>query len=258
MFQPFADALKLLRKQRILPWRGNSYLFFISPLLSLFLVLLLWCLIPVSSSRLTWNLRFFVLLILMGLNLYPLLLAGWRSNSQYRILGAIRGVAQTVSYEISLALILLGFLVLMGLFTMERWFLKWRAITSLISLPLVLMWILTCVAETNRTPFDFAEGESELVSGFNIEYGSFGFTLLFLREYAIILFLSLLRGLLLFSPKEFNILGALVMLTLAAFWVWLRVTLPRHRYDLLISLAWTVLLPLSLTNLFYFLVFCAS
>lgn len=173
-------------------------------------------------------------LIGLRLTLYPILLAGWASNSTYAMVGGLRGVAQTISYEVSLALLLLR---------VFRWHMRPNFFSVLISVkgvliltsPLILLWLVRCVAETNRTPFDFAEGESELVSGFNVEYGGGGFVLIFISEYARILFLSAVTSFIFLASKPITALQLATVI--ACLWLWLRATLPRYRYDMLMGLA---------------------
>lgn len=174
----------------------------------------------------------------MGLGLFPLLVAGWSSNSSYASIGAIRGVAQTISYEVGLALILINFLIMQGSMAMENFGASgWSGLRSLAIAPACYLWVVRAVAETNRTPFDFAEGESELVSGFNIEYGRGGFALIFMAEYARILMLRGITVVILTGLYLTSLLGLCLTLGLAFWWVWVRTTLPRFRYDKLISLA---------------------
>ena len=247
VLQPFADAVKLFTKEWALPAGANALIFWLSPVLGIFLVLALWCLIPLSRVPLKWDISLLLLLTLMGLNLYPLLVAGWASNSKYATVGALRGVAQTVSYEISLALIILRLILFRSKLHLYGW-VEGLRIThfTLLAIPLLILWLISCVAETNRTPFDFAEGESELVSGFNIEYGAGGFALLFIAEYARIIFLRLLRALLLSGALYLRFTRVLVRTRVGFWWVWLRATYPRYRYDILINLAWKAILPATL------------
>jgi len=250
LLQPFADAVKLFLKERTRPFRGNWVLFLSTPALGLLLVLWIWALLPQGVERYDFSLV--ILLVLIGLSLYPLLLAGWASHRRYALIGAIRGVAQTISYEIRLALLLMA--VFRGLqrlsLTRLLRFNDWRAFRWF-SL-LILLWWVTCLAETNRTPFDFAEGESELVSGFNVEYGAGGFALIFMAEYARILGLSLLTRLFLGRKGLLSLGGLFVACGVGFAWVWARATLPRHRYDKLIDLAWKGILPLALALLLTF------
>ena len=186
------------------------------------------------------------------MGVFPLIMAGWSSNRNYASIGALRGVSQTVSYEVGFALILLvvlitgrGLRISLLMAETNYWF------KPLIFLPILGLWLVTCLAETNRTPFDFAEGESELVSGFNIEYGGVGFALIFIAEYARIYFIAGLFSVV-FIRGSVNRFFLLVRIRcLVFFWVWTRTTLPRYRYDILINLAWVSILPLALGMLIY-------
>lgn len=253
--QPFADAIKLFIKEVRPPSAVNPRLFLLAPGTIIFLALSLWALIPFLSQPISYYFSVLLILLLLGAGLYPLILAGWASNRKYAVLGAIRGVAQTISYEISLALIIFSYLVLAKKIELRGWLtLAILPIPLFITCPLIILWLISCVAETNRTPFDFAEGESELVSGFNIEYGAGGFALIFIAEYAIILLFRFIRACVIRGHKTSRLTWGLI-LVVAFWWVWIRATLPRHRYDLLIRLAWKSLLPLTLFLLVFYLLF---
>ena len=229
------------------PFRRNYLIFFLSPIIRVFFILFLWVLIPTITGFHLFIFSIILFLIIIRFGVYPLLLAGWSSNRKYALLGGLRGVAQTISYEISLALILLIFLIYFNNYNLEYIVFKSLKISLIILSPfLIIFWVVSCLAETNRTPFDFSEGESELVSGFNIEYGSGGFALIFIAEYARILFLRSLTRFLRFWWPPINILSQIFSVGLVFFWVWARATLPRFRYDLLIRLAWKSILPLTL------------
>lgn len=209
-----------------------------------------------SRGRGLTRLRVFVLAMLLRLNVYPLLGAGWGSNSKYAALGGLRAAAQTVSYEISLAFILIRFMVFWdGPRVRSGWA---RGNLNFMLGPLlvtIIPWSVTCVAELNRTPFDFAEGESELVSGFNIEYGSVKFAIIFMAEYGIIYIFSILTATLFLSPSaQFHFIGGLLGIVFMFVVIWLRATLPRFRYDLLIRIAWKTLLPSTLALSYFFLI----
>lgn len=242
LLQPFTDAIKLFAKQSESNINSNSYLFNRSPIAMFVLAVILWLIINPTGNSL-WNLPFLIFIIVLGLGVYPLLLRGWASNSKYAMIGAIRGVAQTISYEISLALFIIRLIMLNSSFGFID-FLRFQV--WLICPWMIFLWLIMAVAETNRTPFDFAEGESELVSGFNIEYGSVGFVLIFLREYAIILIFSSLSTSVLASLNFFTLTGAAIAVLVSCIWIIFRRTFPRYRYDLLISTAWKSLLPETL------------
>nr|YP_009000282.1 NADH dehydrogenase subunit 1 [Semisulcospira libertina]AHC70265.1 NADH dehydrogenase subunit 1 [Semisulcospira libertina] len=253
--QPLADAAKLLTKEIAKPTMANYSPYFVAPIFSFILALLLWQLYPSAFSvyYFKWGILFF--LCISSLNVYGTLLAGWASNSKYALLGSLRAIAQTISYEISMALILLFPLFLASTFNfieiIEDQEYVWLCF---LMMPAALLWFVTCVAETNRAPFDFAEGESELVSGFNIEYGSAGFALIFLAEYANILIMGLFSAVLFFGGNQMvffsNDLVLVMKISLFAFlFIWVRASYPRFRYDLLMSLTWKGFLPAALAFL---------
>nr|YP_009368779.1 NADH dehydrogenase subunit 1 [Thyestilla gebleri]ARN58024.1 NADH dehydrogenase subunit 1 [Thyestilla gebleri] len=253
LVQPFSDAIKLFTKEQIYPYMSNFNLYYLSPVSNLLLALVLWMCIPFLSVNVSFNLSMLYFLSISSLGVYTVMLAGWSSNSNYSLLGSLRAVAQTISYEVSLALILLSFLYLilslniLDLMKFQKyiWFI-------FLMMPLSLMWLVSSLAETNRTPFDFAEGESELVSGFNVEYSSGGFAMIFLAEYAGILFMSLICCFLFLGGDLINWLFFLKVSLMAFFWIWVRGTLPRFRYDKLMYLAWKSYLPISLNFLMMF------
>lgn len=193
ILQSFGDAIKLFIKEQTIPLISNLIPFYFAPVFSLFIVILLWSVAPLGAQFINFDLGglFFFCCTIFGV--YTLMARGWSSNRNYALLGATRGVAQTISYEVSIALIFLSFIFVIGFYNFEKFFLYQSIIWFLaVSLPIFLCWLGSILAETNRTPFDFAEGESELVSGFNIEYGRGGFALLFLAEYGRIIFISYL------------------------------------------------------------------
>nr|UJG45565.1 NADH dehydrogenase subunit 1 [Caenis horaria] len=250
--QPFADAIKLFTKEQTYPTLSNYLPYYISPIFSLFLALVIWMIMPYMMVMFNFNVGFLFFLACTSMGVYTVMIAGWSSNSNYALLGGLRAVAQTISYEVSLALILLSFIFLVGSYNLLDLGVNQEGVWFVIMMaPLALSWLASSLAETNRTPFDFAEGESELVSGFNIEYSSGGFALIFMAEYASILFMSLLFSVLFLGPTTISILLFLKLGGLAFVFVWVRGTLPRARYDKLMYLAWKVYLPLSLNYLLF-------
>nr|YP_001936657.1 NADH dehydrogenase subunit 1 [Uroctonus mordax]ACA62681.1 NADH dehydrogenase subunit 1 [Uroctonus mordax] len=243
ILQPFADAIKLFTKEHSILEFYNFFPFFISPIFGLMIALLFWFIFPSSFLMLDmkWGVIFF--LCCSSFSVYVILGAGWASNSKYASLGAYRGVAQTISYEVSFALILLSIVLMISSFNFMQ-LLKYQEymIFMLSLLPLFLAWFVSCLAETNRSPFDFSEGESELVSGFNVEYMSSGFALIFLAEYANILLMSIVTSILFFGPYFINVKTLLFSLV----FIWVRGSFPRFRYDKLMMLAWKSYLPLAL------------
>nr|YP_009073581.1 NADH dehydrogenase subunit 1 [Aeolesthes oenochrous]BAP59131.1 NADH dehydrogenase subunit 1 [Aeolesthes oenochrous] len=252
LVQPFSDAIKLFTKEQTYPFMSNFNLYYLSPVMNLFLAVFLWMCMPFVSINVSFDLSLLFFLSVSSLGVYTVMLAGWSSNSNYSLLGSLRAVAQTISYEVSLALILMSFLFLILSVDMLD-FMKYQEYVWFIFIlfPLCLMWVITSLAETNRTPFDFAEGESELVSGFNVEYSSGGFAMIFLAEYASILFMSMLCSILFLGANLNSWLFFLKLGFMAFLWVWVRGTLPRFRYDKLMYLAWKGFLPVSLNYLIF-------
>nr|YP_009185813.1 NADH dehydrogenase subunit 1 [Callicerus obscurus]ALO70430.1 NADH deshydrogenase subunit 1 [Callicerus obscurus] len=254
IMQPFSDAIKLFSKESVYPLMSNYNFYYFSPILNLFLALLLWMCMPFFSNLYSFNLGILFFLCVSSLSVYTIMIAGWSSNSNYSLLGGLRSVAQTISYEVSLSLILLSFLFLilslnlldLMIYQMYMWF-------FFLCIPLSMIWIVSSLAETNRTPFDFAEGESELVSGFNVEYSSGGFALIFLAEYASILFMSMLCVMLFMGGNFLSMFFYVKLSFMAFFWIWVRGTLPRFRYDKLMYLAWNSFLSVSLNYLFFYM-----
>nr|ATL15422.1 NADH dehydrogenase subunit 1 [Callosobruchus chinensis] len=253
LIQPFSDAIKLFTKEQNYPLMSNFNLYYFSPVLNFILSLFLWMCMPFMTVNLNFSLSSLFFLCVSSLSVYTIMLAGWSSNSNYALLGSLRSVAQTISYEVSMALILISFLFLILSLNLID-FLKYQENIwfSFFMLPLVFMWVVTSLAETNRTPFDFAEGESELVSGFNIEYSSGSFAMIFLAEYSSILFMSMICCLLFLGSNLYSLVFFMKLVFMSFFWIWVRGTLPRFRYDKLMYLAWKTYLPVSLNYLFFF------
>nr|YP_009406926.1 NADH dehydrogenase subunit 1 [Typhlatya pearsei]ASA39449.1 NADH dehydrogenase subunit 1 [Typhlatya pearsei] len=254
LLQPFADAVKLFTKEQTVPIHSNFIPYYLSPIFSLFVALLSWVIIPYNMGFTNFSLGVLFFLCCTSLGVYTVMSAGWSSNSKYSLLGCLRAVAQTISYEVSLALILLSLLMLVGGVDFSLFMNYQRYLSFLIlTFPLALIWFASCLAETNRTPFDFAEGESELVSGFNTEYSAGGFALIFMSEYASILFMSFLFIILFFGVELSSIFFYLGAVYISFCFVWVRGTLPRFRYDKLMYLAWKSFLPVALNYLLFFL-----
>lgn len=252
--QPFSDAIKLFTKEQTYPLVSNYISYYFSPIFSLFLALVIWLCIPYLTKLYSFNLGVLFFLCCTSMGVYTVIIAGWSSNSNYALLGGLRAVAQTISYEVSLALVLLSFIFLIGNYNFLSFNLYQNYVWFLvISFPLGLVWFASSLAETNRTPFDFAEGESELVSGFNVEYRSGGFALIFLAEYARILFISMLFVVIFLGSDIYSVLFFIKLAIISFIFIWVRGTLPRFRYDKLIYLAWKRFLPLSLNYLFFFI-----
>ena len=254
ILQPFCDAIKLFTKEQILPIFSNSFIYYFSPVFSLFISLFIWLCMPFLVKLYSFNLGVLFIFCCMSFGVYIVILAGWSSNSLYALLGSLRSIAQTISYEVALVIILIRILFLIGGFNLiffevyqiNLWF-------FILFFPIGIMWIISRLAETNRTPFDFAEGESELVSGFNVEYGAGGFALIFLAEYARILFISILFSLLFLGSNVLSFWFFLKLNFIAFLFIWVRGAYPRYRYDKLINMAWKSYLPIVLNFLFLFI-----
>lgn len=242
--QPVLDGVKLLLKELTIINFGNKTFYFIGSLAILVVILCLWILIP--SSWFMLEVKFLILLILglIGLTVYSSLCSGWVSNSKYSLLGGIRAAAQTISYEVSLALVVVCRVFRIKAFSISYWPIKRLRICLI---PLILLWCLTILSETNRAPFDFAEAESELVSGFNTEFLRGPFALLFIGEYGIILIFRLLTTIL-FNLANIRFLFIFCRILL------IRSCFPRFRYDKLMSLMWFKSLPIRLNYLLLMLI----
>nr|YP_011021936.1 NADH dehydrogenase subunit 1 [Engelitermes zambo]WQM47284.1 NADH dehydrogenase subunit 1 [Engelitermes zambo]WQM47297.1 NADH dehydrogenase subunit 1 [Engelitermes zambo]WQM47310.1 NADH dehydrogenase subunit 1 [Engelitermes zambo]WQM47323.1 NADH dehydrogenase subunit 1 [Engelitermes zambo] len=253
IFQPFSDAIKLFTSEQYFPLVSNYLVYYFSPVFGFFLSLLVWLLIPYLSGFISFELGLLFFLACTSLGVYTVMIAGWSSNSGYSLLGGLRALAQTISYEVSLAFILLSFVVLVCSYNLSHfYFFQVYIWLIFFSFPLSFVWFISCLAETNRTPFDFAEGESELVSGFNVEYGGGGFALIFLAEYASILFMSLLFCIIFLGCDLYSFVFYVKLAFISFLFVWVRGTVPRFRYDKLMYLAWSSFLPLSLNYLLFF------
>nr|ABO14090.1 NADH dehydrogenase subunit 1 [Girardinus metallicus] len=254
LLQPFADGLKLLTKEPIRPSTASPLLFLSAPVLAFTLALTLWAPMPIPSPMTDLNLGILFILALSSLAVYSTLGSGWASNSKYALIGALRAVAQTISYEVSLGLILLSTILLAGGFTLQTFSTAQEQTWLLLpALPLAAMWFVSTLAETNRAPFDLTEGESELVSGFNVEYAGGPFALFFLAEYANIILMNTLSATLFLGTSLNHALPELSSLTLmtkaallTTIFIWVRASYPRFRYDQLMHLTWKNFLPLVL------------
>lgn len=251
ILQPFRDAVKLLSKESISLRLVNLVIYQIRPIVILLISLFLWVSYPSFLGRFEVSLPIIYILCCLSAGVYPILGAGWSSNSKYSILGRLRAVAQTISYEVRLAIIILRLVALNSSFQLTK-LPRLEKSTILLLFPISVLWLLSAFAETNRTPFDFAEGESELVSGFNTEYSARGFVLFFLAEYRRILFIRLFFRALFLGVGDLLITLRLTTLAIVFLFIWVRGTLPRLRYDKLMELAWKTILPLSLLYLFLF------
>nr|YP_010165859.1 NADH dehydrogenase subunit 1 [Didelphis pernigra]QRV59793.1 NADH dehydrogenase subunit 1 [Didelphis pernigra] len=254
ILQPFADALKLFTKEPLRPLTSSISMFTIAPTLALTLALTIWTPLPMPNTLLDLNLGLLFILALSGLSVYSILWSGWASNSKYALIGALRAVAQTISYEVTLAIILLSIMLINGSFTLKNMLITQENMwLIMMTWPLTMMWYISTLAETNRAPFDLTEGESELVSGFNVEYAAGPFAMFFLAEYANIMVMNAITAtLFLGSPLSSNIpyinstMFTIKMLILTMAFLWIRASYPRFRYDQLMYLLWKNFLPITL------------
>ena len=264
LLQPIADAIKLLFKEIVIPTNADRYLFVIAPILSVGPALAAWAVIPFTGTLVLADIDASLLyvLALTSFGVYGVIVAGWASNSKYAFLGAMRSAAQIVAYEIAMGFALVGVLMVAGSLNIREIVLaqagglhQWYFIPLL---PLFVVYLVSGVAETNRTPFDVAEGESEIVAGFHVEYAGMGFALFFLAEYANMILISALAVLLFLGgwhppfavapftwiPGIFWFFGKLAVI--AFLFLWFRATFPRYRYDQIMRLGWKVFIPITL------------
>ena len=268
LLQPFADVIKLLVKEIVVPSASNKFLFYLAPVLALAPAFAAWAVVPFADGVALANINagLLYLLAMTSMGVYGIILAGWASNSKYAFLGAMRSAAQVVSYEIAMGFALVGVLICAGSLNLteivraqggDQGFLEWFWLPLL---PLFVIYFISGVAETNRAPFDVAEGESEIVAGFHVEYAGAGFAVFFLAEYANMILVSFLTAIMFLggwlSPLQGWMSGPLAapgpwwlaakvvffMFTL----VWLRATFPRYRYDQIMRLGWKVFIPVTL------------
>nr|YP_007025085.1 NADH dehydrogenase subunit 1 [Gorpis humeralis]AEH21212.1 NADH dehydrogenase subunit 1 [Gorpis humeralis] len=252
LLQPFSDGIKLFFKEQTYPSKSNYIMYMLTPIFMLVLSIFTWAIFPYIINTCSFNMGMLFFMCCSGMSVYGVMLSGWSSNSNYALLGSIRSVAQTISYEVSMSLLLVNFLFLSWGFNLLDFMMYQKCVWFIfLSLPLFMCWFSSCLAETNRSPFDFAEGESELVSGFNVEYSSGGFAYIFLAEYMNIIFMSMLTSVVFMGC---NIVSLFFYFTIVLFifgFVWVRGTLPRFRYDKLMYMTWKVFLPTSLNYIMF-------
>ncbi len=261
LLQPFADGLKLLHKETIIPTRSNPIIFIIAPLVTFGLSLSAWAVIPFEPGLAISNINVGVLYLfaISSLGVYGIIIAGWASNSKYAFLGALRSAAQMVSYEVSIGLVIIAVILCVGSLNLTDIVEAQKSIWFIIPhLPMAVIFMISGLAETNRLPFDLPEAEAELVSGYNVEYSSMTFALFFLGEYANMILMSAMGSILFlggwlppFHIAPFTWVPGIVWFALKIsfllfIFLWVRATFPRYRYDQLMRLGWKVFLPFSL------------
>nr|AQZ24961.1 NADH dehydrogenase subunit 1 [Ardeacarus ardeae] len=250
ILQPMSDAMKLFTKESTKLQQSKMFLFYFGPSFSLLIMMVYWLNYESINSMFFNKMKIFLILSILSLSTFSFTFSSWGSNSKYSILGGYRAISQTISYEICLSIFLLTLFYTNKSFSVQKLFMMKESWSMLmVSLPLFLTWILLCLAELNRAPFDMSEGESEIVSGFNIEYGGSLFAFIFIAEYGMILFLSFFTSLM-FLNKQFMLLKILLV---GFIFILSRCSFPRMRYDALMFLCWKILLPYSLILLMFFL-----
>ena len=264
ILQPIADGLKLMVKETVLPSNANLMIFLAAPVLTFMLALISWSVIPFGDGLVLCDLNIGVLYLfaVSSLGVYGVIMAGWSSNSKYAFLGALRSTAQMVSYEVSLGLILISTLIFAGSLNFTEIVESQKDVWFAVPLfPLFIMFFISCLAETNRAPFDLPEAEAELVAGYNVEYSSMAFALFFLGEYGNMILMCTFCSIMfmggwlpLIPGFDFMPAGFWLGLKAAFFlfgFIWVRASFPRYRYDQLMRLGWKVFLPLSLAWVFF-------
>nr|AZL93262.1 NADH dehydrogenase subunit 1 [Gastraspis sp. ZJUH_2016016] len=250
--QPFSDAIKLLSKEFFLIKNLNYLFYLFSPVLSMMLMLMMWMIMPKTNFLNYMDLGILLFLSFLSMGVYMMMMSGWSSNSMYSMLGSIRAVAQSVSYEVSLILIIVGNLLLVESFNFKSIMNFQEYIyMGMFMYPVMLMFFISLIAELNRTPFDLAEGESELVSGFNTEYMSGGFVLIFMAEYGMIMLMSMIFILFYMSSVNLSMLFYFKVMLIMVMIIIFRGSFPRIRYDKLMMLIWKSFLPVILNLLMY-------
>jgi len=259
LLQPLLDGLKLLLKEIVIPNKADKYTFVLAPMITFFLALLAWAVIPMFENGALANVNFGVmyLLAISSLGVYGVIIAGWSSGSKYPFFGAIRSASQMISYEVSMGLIIVCVLMLSGTSNINGLINAQRDMWFVVPLfPLFVIFLISILAETNRHPFDLPEAEAELVAGFNVEYSSMGFASFFLGEYANMILMSAFTSILFLGGwlppcSALAFIPGFVWMTLKIlailfFFIWVRAALPRYRFDQLMRLGWKVFLPMSL------------
>nr|QXP99398.1 NADH dehydrogenase subunit 1 [Eoscarta assimilis] len=256
IFQPFSDAIKLFSKEQMIPYMSNFLVYFFCPIFGFFISLFMWLVFPFLFNLIDFGFGILFFFCCSSLSVYGIMISGWSSCSIYSLLGGLRAVAQTISYEVSLAMILLSYIFLINSYNfIDFYYFQDLSWFFFLSLPLSMCWFSSCLAETNRSPFDFAEGESELVSGFNVEYSGSSFAYIFLAEYCSIIFMGVLYVIIFLGCNLSSYMFFFKVSFICFFFIWVRGTLPRYRYDKLMNVAWKFYLPISLNYFIFFLGF---
>lgn len=266
LLQPFADGLKLFFKETIVPSTSNYFLFLVEPFITFALSLLAWAVIPIAAGIVIADISLGIIFVfaVSSLNVYGIILSGWSSNSKYAFLGSLRSTAQMISYEVSMGLLVMPAIILSESLNLTAIVQAQAMLYNIVPLfPSFILFFVSMLAETNRLPFDLPEAESELVSGYNVEYSAMTFALFFLAEYCSMILMSTMVVILFlggwlspFSIFPFNYIPQWIWFSIKVFlvmfsFVWVRATLPRYRYDQLMLLGWKVILPISLATVLW-------
>nr|YP_009176332.1 NADH dehydrogenase subunit 1 [Megaphragma amalphitanum]ALI86580.1 NADH dehydrogenase subunit 1 [Megaphragma amalphitanum] len=252
LLQPFSDAIKLFSKEMTMILKSNFFFYIFSPLMSMLLMLMLWINMPIYSKVMNNDLNMLMVLCLMSMGVYSMMIAGWSSNSMYSLIGSLRSIAQTISYEVSMILIMLVVIVMVESFNFNMFFMMQKYLWFMFMMfPMMLIFFVSLLAELNRTPFDFSEGESELVSGFNTEYMSGTFAMIFIAEYGMIMFMMFMFIFFFLGGKIMNLIFFMIYLFMLFLIIWVRGTYPRFRYDNLMYMTWLSYLPITLNYLMF-------
>ena len=261
LLQPVADGIKLLTKETIFPENSSKFLFILSPILTFALALMAWAVIPVDYKIVLSDINVGLMYIfaISSLGIYGIIVAGWSSNSRYAFLGSLRSAAQMISYEVSIGLIIISVLLSSGSLNLTDIVMSQQNLWYVVPhFPMFVIFFISTLAETNRAPFDLPEAESELVAGYNVEYSSMSFGLFFLGEYGNMILMSSMSTILFlggwlppFESQYFDFMPGYLwflikVVVLLFVFLWVRATLPRYRYDQLMTLGWKLFLPLSL------------
>nr|AWN56370.1 NADH dehydrogenase subunit 1 [Pheidole tristis] len=255
ILQPFSDAVKLFNKEIFIIYKSSYSLFYMCPIMLFFMMMSNWLFMPVITNIYFMNYSLLIIIILLTVMGYMFMMMGWSSNSVYSMMGAVRALAQTISYEVSFIMIILVLMILSESFSLVD-FIQWQMMVMYLFtlLPLCIVFFISVLAELNRSPMDFIEGESELVSGFNVEYFSGGFALIFMAEYGMIIFFSYLLVWLFMGVSEMLLMVTSINMMVLLI-IFMRGMLPRMRYDELMYLCWKIILPFILSYMLFIMGF---
>jgi NADH:ubiquinone oxidoreductase subunit H len=251
LIQPILDGLKLFLKESIFPIQSNNILYLLSPILSIFLSLLIFGILPIYNGMTTTKSSVLYILIILSINIYSILYGGWSSNSKYSKIGSMRSISQLLSYEISISILIMTILYINKSHYIEDIIYKQIYISNIFIIwPILFLLIITLIAESNRPPFDLPEAESELIAGYLVEYGGFKFAAIYLAEYLYVYFFSVFLSILFIGINTYTSISVYIIIYII---IWIRATEPRIKYKELIKLGWINILPLSLYLYLFFL-----